>query len=119
MTRISCGWDGEGFTIEAAGHSGYAERGKDLVCAGVSTLIFTTYHYLRKMQSEGRIGELEKREADGFVSISGRYAEGGQTITKTALELALTGFEMLAENYPPYVTVAGERVKTNKGEEKT
>lgn len=113
MTHISCGWDGEGLTIEAVGHSGYGEKGKDVVCAGVSTLIFTTYYYLRKLQDVGYIGHLEKSEADGEVSISARCAEGGQKYMRTALDMALTGFEMLAENFPQYVTII------NKGEERT
>ena len=113
MTHISCGRDGEGFIIEAAGHSGFGKRGKDIVCAGVSTLIFTTYYYLRKLQDGGYIEHLEKREADGFVSISARCAEGGQKYMTAALDMALTGFEMLAENFPTHVTII------KKGEEKS
>ena len=105
MTHISCGRDREGFTIEAAGHSGYGESGRDIVCAGVSTLIFTTYYYLRKLQDGGYIERLEKSETDGFVSISARCAEGGQKYMTAAFEMALTGLAMLAENFPRYVTI--------------
>lgn len=105
MTHISYGRAGEGLYIEAAGHSGFAESGKDVVCAGVSTLIFTTYFYLRKIQSEGYIEQLEKREADGFVSIFARCAEGEQKLLNTAFEMAITGLEMLAESYPHNVTI--------------
>ena len=111
MTHISCGQVGEGFYIEAAGHSGFGEKGRDVVCAGVSTLIFTTYYYLRKLQDVGYIGYLEKTEADGEVSISARCAEGEQTILKTAFEMALTGFEMLAENFPQCVTITVKEKK--------
>lgn len=111
MTHISCGQVGEGFFIDAAGHSGFGERGKDVVCAGISTLIFTVYYYLRRMRDEGYIAHLEKREADGFVSISARCAEGGQKLTEAAYRMALTGFEILAENYPQYVTLIKKEKK--------
>ena len=111
MTHISCGQVGEGFYIEAAGHSGFGEQGRDVVCAGVSTLIFTAYYYLQRKQSEGYIDKLEKRETDGFVSIYVRCAEGEQTILKTAFEMALTGFEMLAENFPQCVMITVKEKK--------
>lgn len=37
MTKITV--DMAGFTIEASGHSGYAEHGSDIVCASISTIM--------------------------------------------------------------------------------
>ena len=42
MTTITLGK----YYIKVEGHSGYAEKGKDIVCAAISTLIEATYNYL-------------------------------------------------------------------------
>lgn len=34
-------YDPEELILKVSGHSGYAVRGKDIVCAGVSTLVYT------------------------------------------------------------------------------
>lgn len=45
MITVSFFRDGNGKVtrITASGHSGYAERGNDIVCAAVSTLVQTAY----------------------------------------------------------------------------
>lgn len=37
---IEATYDRKSQTLTVKGHSGYAEKGKDIVCAGVSTLVY-------------------------------------------------------------------------------
>lgn len=37
----------DGNKIEVQGHSGYAEKGSDIVCAAISVLTEATYNYLK------------------------------------------------------------------------
>ena len=38
---IQAEYDLDSLTLSVHGHAGYAQRGKDIVCAGVSTLVYT------------------------------------------------------------------------------
>lgn len=75
-------------SISAKGHANYAEPGKDIVCAAVSTL----------MQTLELRGIARKSKGNMFV----------QTKDKEALQLVLDGLRMISENYPEYVEVENE-----------
>jgi uncharacterized protein YsxB (DUF464 family) len=47
MTRVVIYTEGDSFRgFECRGHSGYADRGEDIVCAGISALTITTINAL-------------------------------------------------------------------------
>lgn len=48
------------------GHSGYDVQGKDIVCAGVSTLVTTTINAIIRIDYEA----IEYKVDDGYVKIS-------------------------------------------------
>lgn len=54
---------GNGY-VEVKGHSGYAEYGKDIVCAAISTLVEATYNYLLATKNK-----VEKDDDDGLFII--------------------------------------------------
>ncbi len=39
MISIRIDWEKDEFELDVAGHAGYAERGKDIVCAAVSVIV--------------------------------------------------------------------------------
>lgn len=43
MTRVYASRQGDRFRLECRGHAGYAESGKDVVCAAVSAICQTLY----------------------------------------------------------------------------
>lgn len=43
MTRVYASQQGDRFRLECRGHAGYAESGKDVVCAAVSAICQTLY----------------------------------------------------------------------------
>ncbi len=57
MIRICVTRRADGLELTAVGHAGYAERGRDIVCAGVSALLFG---FLRHLETH-----LPPAEADG------------------------------------------------------
>lgn len=89
--------DGE-HILTVSGHAGYAEAGKDIVCAGVSALVY------------GAAGALEHRG----VSCAFRDDEEGITLhvratadadfTDGVFAAAVAGLDQIAESYPDYVT---------------
>ena len=53
MIHVSVGmWDEHIISIQCKGHAGYAESGKDLVCAGVSSILFVALNALDEMEAD-------------------------------------------------------------------
>lgn len=83
-----------GFIVE--GHSNYAERGKDIVCASVSAITQTA---TLGLQLFGEISILKK---DGYLSVSLNDYSRDQEIILMTMLLGLTEIE---EGYPEHVQV--------------
>ena len=50
--------------FDCTGHAGFAFRGKDIVCAGISILVFNTMNAIEKYTDEDFSGEADKRTGD-------------------------------------------------------
>lgn len=92
------------FVLTASGHAGYAHAGADIVCAGVSSLLYALLGYLQKTLR--RNGDkllpfsLEYEDRPGYMRIK---VEG--ELPAAALEMAETGLEQLAGEYPENVRI--------------
>ena len=85
--------------IKITGHAGYAEPGKDIVCAGVSTLVQNLIASLDMLAP----GTLESTEVNpGYVEIKHRNLSGH---AKMLVDSFFIGVKMVAEQYPDYVKV--------------
>lgn len=94
MTTIDINMRGQAVTV--TGHAGYAEAGKDIVCAAVSALCWTlaaTLHHAGAL--------LEATEEDGRMEI--RWA--GEV--DEYLDMFSIGAEMIEQKYPDHVRVQG------------
>lgn len=98
MTTIEFNDPAQGVLI--SGHSGYAEAGRDIVCASVSALAWAL------------IGALTKRDAlnyvhqdDGEILICYRELPG----VETYLDMFQTGVELIEYKYPDNVRVQGRK----------
>lgn len=90
MTRITIDRDKNKYMIEASGHSGYAEAGKDIVCAAVSTLMFSFLNFMDQKDIEYKI-----EYSDGYMKIE---VENYKKI-KDVIFFIESGFSLLQENY--------------------
>lgn len=78
--------------IEVQGHSGYAKKGSDIVCAAISTLIEATYNYLK---ATGNI--VKKTTFDGyFFMLIEVINTNGKNIVKSFTEMV----DDLIKQYP-------------------
>lgn len=80
--------------LEIDGHAGYAEKGKDIVCAAVSALAYSLVGYVS--------GKVERE--DGHMSFS---ADKMSKRARGAFDCTYCGFTMLADAYPAHVTLMG------------
>lgn len=90
-----------------AGHAGYAEKGKDIVCAGVSMTQFILENYVKDCCENVYLSDKEEKN-EYLLSFSIDKPESIQ-----AVKAILTGFYALANEYPDYVKIC-EREITNQ-----
>ncbi len=97
-------YDGDGrlsIYLSAFGHADYAERGKDIVCAAVSTLCTalanTLVHY--------GVPKASIRVEEGNFYVSATITENHQKC-EGAYDMTVLGLIMLAEQYPDNIFVA-------------
>lgn len=88
-----------GFLVE--GHSGYAEKGKDIVCAGVSTIVQATLLYLDRL---GSVYECKIEEGYTKVTLGGI---GSNDIPISVLETILLEMEL---QYPANLVIKEDSV---------
>ncbi|MCS7234300.1 MAG: ribosomal-processing cysteine protease Prp [Synergistetes bacterium] len=105
MLRITLFYDKDMINILANGHTGYAEEGKDIVCAAISALLQTFILWLE--DEYGKSLYLEKRK--GVLNFKFPADEK----SKFVLSIFLKGLKEISKNYPKYVKL--EEVSQNNG----
>lgn len=88
--------DGSITELEVKGHAGFAESGHDLVCAGVSCIMYGTYNALVELSSDGFSYKLD----EGYFRINTSKTD---CITQTILKTALIQLETMHTSYADYI----------------
>lgn len=84
--------------MEISGHAGYAEPGKDIVCAGVTALTQTLIQSIDDLTDD----EIEYRISPGKVEVEYRNLSEK---SKTLVDSFFVGICLIAEEFPEYVKV--------------
>lgn len=97
--RLKIGEDGT-CEIHAKGHANYAERGKDIVCASVSILIYTLIESIdeRELSSPPVI---EAKAGETLIRVKPKSENRGKICA--VFEVIANGFELLQKNFPENV----------------
>ncbi len=85
--------------LRVTGHSGSAERGKDVVCAAVSTLVQTFAGGIQACLN----GEVSGNIDSGTCDLSLEVPETGREQLETVCKVFKFGFRKIAESYPEHV----------------
>lgn len=88
--------------IEIFGHAGYAEPGKDIVCAAVTALTQTLIQSIDDLTDDLTDDEIEYRISPGKVEIEYRNLSEK---SKTLVDSFFVGICLIAEEFPEYVKV--------------
>ena len=92
---IKCRWIAPcSMTFE--GHAGYAEKGKDIVCAGVSTLWGTLIEELKSRELDGE-GEISYK--DGAISFKAK----NEADIERVYAMVWRGILLLASKFGEYI----------------
>ncbi|MBQ8183120.1 MAG: ribosomal-processing cysteine protease Prp [Clostridia bacterium] len=89
--------------ITVEGHSGYAQSGSDIVCAGVSTLVFAFVNCILDEESNGRLKLIRNIVRDSYVCFEIEKFDFSKERISGIVDAFITGFLMLAETYPQCV----------------
>ncbi len=84
--------------LEVSGHANYAKSGQDLVCAGVSSIMYGTYNALVELCTTGFNYEV----ANGYFKIS--ILEESDTI-QIVIKTALVQLETVETSYANYIKI--------------
>lgn len=106
MISVQIRESGDSFTLKVDGHAGAAEAGKDIVCAAASMLTFTAAQSARFMKAENKLRrkpEFRQEQGDAELVVKPKKAYMGEA--RVIFRTVLTGYLLLAQNYPEYVQV--------------
>lgn len=87
------------YTLTILGHANYAEYGKDIVCAGVSSLVQALIGWLEENSWKAENVNVDTQNAEYIIS-----CEGGEEISAVFYMTAL-GLEQIAHSYPDHVQI--------------
>ena len=109
MIRVSVKRDCEGFiwSFTVEGHAGYAQSGKDIVCAYASGVVYTALGGLDELAEVKNFSE-----KDGFIrcTIPKDIAYERKAVIRVILETMVIGLRQLENQYGEHITIRIEEV---------
>lgn len=115
--------DGELIGFKVEGHAGYARKGEDIVCAGVSALVLTAIESLGRFLSRQPLLEIPEETGDegsqGFyvrLELPGSLTEEDRKAARIILGTLEIGLKMTASEYGKYIRVRRCRYDPGHGE---
>lgn len=101
---IKVEYDRDYHRVSITGHAGSDEKGKDLVCASASILVYALAEYVKRVKVEDKLkfDLIVLEEGDAIISCS-PYYEDEPEIT-VAFDAICGGFKLLARDYPDNIT---------------
>ena len=104
MTSVTLNELNSGIYFECVGHAGAGEKGKDIVCAGISALILALTERIIDLDMEHLITVNSFHLADGEYSVEVEWQDGfGREAAHGAFDTAAAGLTRIAEMYPENV----------------
>ena len=91
--------EGNTHTLVVLGHANYAEHGKDIVCAGVSSLVQALMGWAYDTGCEIECISRDSTNNELIVSCRGNEA------VKAAFSVVIIGLGQIAESYPDHLQI--------------
>lgn len=90
--------------VTVEGHAYSGEPGKDLVCAGASALAYTLAANVGQLEECGYVRDVCLRLDSGAAEIGCRPKRRFTALVGCVMRSVCMGFEMLARQYPRYIS---------------
>ncbi len=108
MTKVNCSELNNGWYFCCEGHAGYAPKGKDIVCAGISALCTALVRRLEEMSLAGMVHLTRCDIADGELTLVAETEEGAKMSElrlRDTFATVLAGLDALEEDYADYIEI--------------
>lgn len=99
MVRATYRIEEDTYTLSIVGHANYAEYGKDIVCAGVSSLVQALIGWLEEHYDRANNVSIDTHGGGLIIS-----AEGDEDI-KAVFQMVVVGLEQIADRYSNNVQI--------------
>ena len=104
MITVSFTQEGDKLSLRLEGHAGYAEIGKDIVCASATILAYTVAQFVTEAEGKGDLLSSPQVQLErGDTIISCEPNDGAFYAIRNAYLYAVLGYQILEHNYPQYV----------------
>ena len=104
MLNVTFTERGEKLSLRLEGHAGYAEIGKDIVCASATILAYTVAQFVKEAEHNGDLASPSEIRLDiGDTFISCEPTEDTWLAIQNIYLFAKTGYALLEHNYPQFV----------------
>ena len=94
MLKVTFTESGQKLSLRLEGHAGYAEHGRDIVCASASILAYTLASIVESLDEDATIS---MGVGDTVIECENHL------ITKNAFNYTKVGYALLEQNYSQYV----------------
>lgn len=99
MIRARYERDGEAHTLSVNGHARYAKKGEDIVCAGVSAIIYALIGWLENNSEDTNFVSIDEINGEAIIS-----CEGDDKVS-AVFYMAAVGIESIMNTYPDHVSI--------------
>lgn len=99
MIKVTFTEKGKTLSLRIEGHAGYAETGKDIVCASASILAYTLATII---DTFGLISTINLKSGDTTIECE-CFDDPMMDVIRDSFNYAQVGYTLLAQNYPQYV----------------
>ena len=103
MTKIEYAFTDTGFALRASWHTGFAEKGKDIVCAAISALLSTLSISAVNLEQYSAIQVFRNNLDIGFCHFNFYIID--LRVAKCLFTPYITALKSIAQQYPKNVTV--------------
>lgn len=91
--------EGDTHTLTVLGHANYAEYGKDIVCAGVSSLVQALIGWIEENDCKAEFISVDEKGGEVVIS-----CDGGAEIA-AVFEVTAIGLGQIAYSYPDHIQI--------------
>lgn len=107
MVNAEIFYGSDGLTAALSGHAGFAPKGQDIVCAGISALALALTEALNIIVTPSDVNEMNFKFNDGefFVNISGIEDSGLYKAIRSIFLMFQLGLSKISESYPENISV--------------
>ena len=99
MVRAKYTVDENTHTLTVIGHANYDEYGKDIVCAGISSLVQALIGWIEENYYKANCISIDPKEGEVLIS-----CEGGEDVA-AVFQMASIGLVQIADSYPDHMQI--------------